>query len=137
MPKPERLVIDTTILFSALLYDGPERQPLKRPVQWMATDYNKEELKRILQKKAAYSLNDAEHLLELLPVIFIPLAQYENRIDEASVLIGGKDRKDIPCVALALSIANDGIWTSDRHFQGISGIRVWTSREILEEFEKD
>ena len=58
---------------------------------------------------------------ELLKILFkkthlVPLNKYMSKIPETIKLMGNIDRKDIPFIAIALVIKNNGIWTSDKHF---------------------
>lgn len=137
MPKPNRLIADTTVLFSGLVFNGLERQVIEKDIELISADFNQNELRRTLLEKTPLAPWEVERAMNDLPVTFAPLYAYQNQLHQADALIGHKDKKDVPAVALALSIANDGIWTSDKHFLGLKGIRVWTSREILQEFEKD
>jgi len=52
-------------------------------------------------------------------------------LEEANKLIGSIDPNDIPFVALALAVENDGIWSSDKHFKRIKGIKVWKTSDLL------
>jgi predicted nucleic acid-binding protein len=49
----------------------------------------------------------------------------------AEDLIGHKDPKDVPFLALALSVGNEGILTGDKHFTGlVCDIRIWNPAEL-------
>jgi len=41
-------------------------------------------------------------------------AAYVDKLGKAGSLLGGRDPKDTPYVALALALPADGIWTQDR-----------------------
>jgi predicted nucleic acid-binding protein len=45
------------------------------------------------------------------------------------------DESDAPFLALALSFPNDGIWSDDKHFKEQKLVRVWTTRDMLENLE--
>ena len=137
MPKPERLIIDTTVLFSGLVFNGLGRQVIEKGIELISTDFNQNELRRILLEKTPLAAWEVERAMQDLPVTFTPLYAYQHQLLQADALIGHKDKKDVPAVALALSIPNDGIWTSDKHFDGIRQINTWTSRKLLEIWQKE
>ena len=41
------------------------------------------------------------------------------------------DIEDVPFIALALSIGNDGIWSDDNHFQKQKKIKIWKTEEVI------
>ena len=55
----------------------------------------------------------------------------KDNLTKAHRIIGSIDPFDVPFVALALSIENDGIWSNDKHFENLKGIKVWKTAEIL------
>jgi len=46
--------------------------------------------------------------------------------------IGGRDLKDVPILALTLSLQRP-IWTEDRDFDGIQGISIRRTSDLLAE----
>lgn len=108
------------------------RQP---GIEWVSTDFNRNEVAKTLKQKGGLSAEDADDAIRGLPVFFVPRQIYQNQLPEADALIGHRDKKDVPAVALALTIPNDGIWTSDKHFDQITQFRIWTSRKLLENWE--
>ena len=46
-------------------------------------------------------------------------------------LISVIDEKDVPFIALALSIKNDGIWTNDKHFKKQKKIKIFTTQDLI------
>ncbi len=57
--------------------------------------------------------------------------KYAHKMEEAEEIIGEVDEKDVPFVALALSVPNDGIWSDDEHFKKQGAIRTWSTTEII------
>ena len=55
---------------------------------------------------------------------------------EAEKIIGNIDPKDVPFVALALAIENEGIWSNDKHFEEIKQIKIWKTSDLLEYIKK-
>jgi predicted nucleic acid-binding protein len=52
-------------------------------------------------------------------------------MEKAHKIIGSIDSFDVPFVALALSIDNDGIWSNDKHFKNLKGIKIWKTSDIF------
>ncbi len=135
MQKPVHVLADSTMLFSALLFNGPERRVLNSGAYLFYTsDFNVLELTDVFKRKQVFSEQEAIQVIQSQPVLVMPLAIYEQKLPMADEIIGGRDKKDVPLLALALSVDNDGIWSSDKHFREIAGleIRIWSSKELLE-----
>ena len=69
----------------------------------------------------------------------IALVDTENFIDkleEGKEIMASIDIEDVPFIALALSIGNDGIWSDDKHFQQQKKIKIWKTEEIIKMIEK-
>ena len=107
-----RILIDTNILFSALLYPGSKpAQALLHTAEnyeMVLCDRNISELRNILQRKAPKYLPDAEVLLAELPYDLIPA------VDHAEKLI--RDAKDQPILNAAIVADVDIILTGDNDF---------------------
>jgi len=66
-------------------------------------------------------------------ITIVEMDRYQDALDEANQLIGDKDKGDVPFLALALTVPNDGIWTQNvQDFQGQDSVRIWTTGELLE-----
>lgn len=140
-PETERmrLVIDTNILIAAFLKASITRRLLLHPhIQAFTADYSLEEFfyyQPLILKKAKYSKEYFEGLSQIiLPKIkILPEEAYEKKIETATRMIGGVDEKDIPLLALALTITNDGIWTYDHHFNAVKDrIKIWNTKELAQ-----
>ena len=126
-----RILVDTNILFSALLF------PHSKPAQALlyAVDYheivlcdrNLTELRDILKRKAPKYLPDAEVLIAELPYELIPA------VDHAEKLI--RDAKDQPILNAAIVADVDMILTGDKDFLslGLEHPRCLTVAQFLEE----
>ena len=107
-----RILVDTNILFSALLF--PLSKPAKALMhvasnhQMILTDRNIAELRNILQRKAPQYLPDAEVFLAELSYELIPA------VDNAEKLI--RDPKDQPILNAAIVSGVDIILTGDKDF---------------------
>ena len=107
-----RILIDTNILFSALVF--PHSRPAEALLhvanhhEMVLCDRNITELRDILQRKAPRFLPDAEVLLAELAYELIPA------VDHAEKLI--RDAKDQPILNAAIVSDVDVILTGDKDF---------------------
>jgi len=107
-----RILIDTNILFSALLF--PKSIPAKALLyaadnhEIVLCDRNLLEFRDIIQRKAPRLLADAEVLLAELPYDLIP------SVEHAEKLI--RDAKDQPILNAAILYDVDVILTGDKDF---------------------
>ncbi len=137
----KRFVIDTNIIFSALVKDSATRKILiDCPFELYApetliTEIRNYEL-RILQKSGLPKV-EFEVLFSLITekVTIISKKEYGQFVTKAKSLIPN-DEKDVPFVALALAISNDGIWSDDRDFQKQKTVKIWTTSDILDFLNK-
>ena len=107
-----RILVDTNILFSALLF------PNSRPAEalfyiaenhnMVLCDRNIAELREILQRKAPQYLFDAEVLLAELSYELIPAVNYAEKLI--------RDSKDQPILNAAIVYGVDIILTGDKDF---------------------
>ncbi len=58
-------------------------------------------------------------------------------LDKADKILGDVHKGDIPFLALALSMSNDGIWSEDKHFEKQDIVKVWKTKEIVELIKKN
>lgn len=126
-----RILVDTNILFSALLF------PHSKPAQVLLyavdhheivlCDRNITELRDILKRKAPKYLPDAEVLIAELPYELIPA------VDHAEKLI--RDAKDQPILNAAIVADVDAILTGDKDFLSLEmeHPRCLTAAQFLEE----
>lgn len=135
-----KFVIDTNIVFSALIKEGKTRELIMEvPLtlyapETLITDTKKYE--DLIIEKSGLTREEFEALFELITenITIVKKENYEESMYEAEKIIGHIDRDDIPFLALALSIENDGIWSDDRHFQMQDKIKVWKTEEVVKSF---
>lgn len=126
-----RILIDTNILFSALLFPGSK--PAKALLyaadhhEIVLCDRNLTELREILRRKAPRYLPDAEVLLAELSYELIPA------VDHAEKLI--RDAKDQPILNAAIVSNVDLILTGDKDFLSLAvdHPRCLTAAQFLEQ----
>lgn len=137
-----RLVLDTNILIAALIKDSLTRAILFLPdFEFLVPEYALEEVKRQRPKIARHShlkYREIDLLLSLLleSVTVVPAAKITPHLKAAEALIGNIDPGDVPFVALALAVENDGIWSNDRAFERLSGIKLWKTSDIRAYLQK-
>ena len=133
-----RLVIDANIIIAAFIQDSTVRRLLLRPGNvFYGPEFIVEEIrenfKEILEK-SGLSREDAKTILESIlgKVVIVPVQVIEEQLKQAERIMEKIDKDDVPYVALALAIRNDGIWSDDPHFQKLKGkIRVWRTAELI------
>lgn len=126
-----RILVDTNILFSALLF--PHSKPAQALLyavdhhEIVLCDRNITELRDILKRKAPKYLPDAEVLIAELPYELIPA------VDHAEKLI--RDAKDQPILNAAIVADVDAILTGDKDFLSLEmeRPRCMTAAQFLEE----
>ena len=128
-----RILVDTNILFSALLF--PQSKPAKALLlvadrhEMILCDRNIMELRDILSRKAPALLPDAEVLLAELSYELIPA------VDHAEKLI--RDAKDQPILNAAVISNVDIILTGDKDFLSLEmeHPKCMTAAQFLESEE--
>jgi predicted nucleic acid-binding protein len=132
-----RLVIDTSILISALLKDSVTRQILLfSSIDFLLPEYAFEEIEKHKDNvsiRSGLSRGEIEIVLSLIieNITIIPASKLKPYMEKAHKIIGSIDSFDVPFVALALSIDNDGIWSNDKHFKNLKGIKIWKTSDIF------
>lgn len=132
-----KLVIDTNVLISALLKNSITRELLLFPsLEFLLPEYALEEVeahKGSISKRSGLSEDEIDIVLSLLleNIAIVPASEIKPNLAKAHKLIGHIDQFDIPFVALALSVENDGIWSNDKHFENLKGIKVWKTADLL------
>jgi predicted nucleic acid-binding protein len=137
-----RLVVDTSILISSLIKRSVTREILLLPfMKFYIPEYALEELeahKPKISKLSGLSIDEIDILLNSLldNISIVPAQTIEPYLKEAGRIIGSIDPGDIPFVALALAVENDGIWSKDKHFKAIKQIKVWKISDLLMHLKK-
>ncbi len=132
------LIVDTNIIFSGLLRDSVTREMLidcpfvlyvPETVLFEIRKYENEIIKR-----SGLTKREFETLFSLITenITIVEKEKYQTKITEADKLIGHIDKGDVPFVALALTIPNNGIWTENEvHFKKQNKVKIWTTSDIL------
>ncbi len=135
-----KLVIDTNVILSALIQDGTTRVILLFPgLKLYTPDITFEEIeKHFTQITTKSGLKEAE-VRKILSVIrkrilIVPELRWVTFIPQAEQLIGKRDLKDAPFLAVALALELDGIWSNDKDFEAQNRIKVWKTTELVKLF---
>jgi|SRR3990167_6567920 len=132
-----RLVVDTSILISALLKDSMTREILLlSTVEFLIPEYAFEEFekhKNTISKRSGLKNEEIDLLMALLMenITIVPFLKLKPYMDKAYKIMGEIDHCDVPFIALALAVENDGIWSNDRHFEDLKDIKVWKTPDVL------
>jgi len=134
MDKPKILLIDATVLFSGLVYQGLKNKVLESGKYiFLTTEFVITELYRILAFKRGLSNESIAKLIVSIPIIAVDYNFIKDSLEEADRLIGFRDKSDVSLVALALTLKkHDGIWSTDADFDVVRNrFKVWKTRELL------
>mgnify|MGYP001565852338 CR=1 FL=1 len=135
-------IIDSNIIFSALLKEGKIRELLiDSPFILYAPEATLVEIRKheeVILKKSGLTKDEFRTLFGFIigNISIVNKEDYKKYIVEAEEIIGSVDRDDIPFIALALAIPNDGIWTEDNHFQKQKKIPIWKTEDIIKIVER-
>jgi predicted nucleic acid-binding protein len=135
------LIVDTNILFAGLLRNSTTRQLLlDPPCTLFAPETALKEIRKYggeIVRRAGFTKAEFELLFNFLAdnITIIEKERHAHKMREADKLIGSIDKGDVPFLALALSVPNDGIWTENvKHFSKQKKARIWTTKELLNQF---
>ncbi len=116
------LVVDANRIVSALLRDGATRAAvLKTRATLFAPEYLREEIGRHLPEiaqRTGISRGELEVVLNLLlrRIEWVAADAYRPHLARAKRAMGRVDPNDVPCLACALAVQADAIWSHDLDF---------------------
>lgn len=132
-----RLVVDTSILISALLKDSVTREILLfSTIEFLIPEYAFEEFEKHkdnISKRSGLNIEEIDILMTLLMenITIVPFLKLKPYMDKAYKIMSDVDHCDVPFIALALAVKNDGIWSNDRHFENLKDIKVWRTIDVF------
>lgn len=138
--KKVKIVIDSNVLFSALIKDALTRKLiLEYEEEFLFPQYIFEEMqkhKELLLKKSKMSEKEFSQLLNIIlrKVIIIPTEHLKAKEKEAKKLAQDIDPDDALFFACAL-VHNAIIWSDDKALKKQEQINVINTKEIKELFE--
>ena len=131
-----KLVIDTNIIISALIREGITRKLLLFPgIQLVTPEVTFEEIENhigLITTKSKLPKDDIQQILQILKkyIKTVPESHWWDHYTQAKSLIGKKDPKDVPFIAVAFAVTVDGIWSNDRDFESQSIFKVWKTTDL-------
>lgn len=133
-----KLVVDTSIIVSALLKDSTSRAILLNPkFDFYSPEFVFHEIgehEGEIIERSNISKEEFHVLLNtvLTNIGIIPREEFVEYMPKALDIMKNIDENDSPFIALALSFSNDGIWSEDEHFSKQGKVKVWKTKEIVE-----
>ncbi|MBT4191822.1 MAG: hypothetical protein HOE11_00790 [Candidatus Diapherotrites archaeon] len=133
-----RIIVDTNIILSALIKQGKTRTILTNPLhEFYTIEFAIKEIrkyKKLVVKKSGLTEEEFEIILSLTMdnIKIIEKKRIKQKIKEAKRLIEKTDPKDVPILASALSIPNDGLWSDDKHLKKQNKAKTYNTKEIIE-----
>jgi predicted nucleic acid-binding protein len=135
-----RLVVDTNVIFSALIAGGKTRELIiTADLELYVPEYFFTELmnnKDTVQEKTGLDRRNLDILLNLLfeSIHIVPKEEFEDQLSEATDVIGDTDPDDVPFLALARHLDAD-IWSDDQHFQEQDIVTTWKTHELIDHLD--
>ncbi|MGD0654087.1 MAG: PIN domain-containing protein [Thermoguttaceae bacterium] len=129
----EPLVIDANPIISALLGDTARELLFSHKFLFFSTQHTLFEVEKYLPNLAKRLDRPEEELyreFQLLSITVCQANEYDAHIKRANDLIGGRDAKDIPILALTLCLGCP-LWTEDRDFDNLSDILVRHTADLI------
>ena len=128
------LVIDANVIIAAMLRDSTTRKIL------LSGDILPVAPKRVVEKIEEYMIEISTRnalpiemnriVLRLLTshIRLVPVNVYKRFLRTAFESIGKRDPTDIPYLAVALAVNDDGIWSHDADFSSQSRFKVYSTK---------
>ena len=93
----------------------------------------------VISSKSGLAKKEIKLLIDTLAtnLKLVPLEEFVEGFGQAEEALNNIDEKDIPFLALALSIKCDGIWSNDKHLKEQRLVKVWNTLEIVSLFRDD
>ncbi len=129
----EPLVIDANPIVSALLGGAARGVVFSGRFTFYSTQHTLFEVAKylpVLAQRLGRAETDLFREYQCLPIAACQPERYDSHLAEAARLIGGRDRKDVPILALTLRLGCP-LWTDDRDFDGVPGIVVRRTIDLL------
>ena len=132
-----RIVVDTNRIIAALIKDGASRKLITHlKAEFITINFSKKEIEKYLKlilKKAKIDNEEFERIIEALErkMTNIDDRIIEKFIPKAKKIMDHIDPDDTPFIAAALA-TKAVIWSEDNHFQIQSKIKVYKTKELLE-----
>lgn len=127
------IVVDANPIMAALLGGTARGILFDRRFRFLTTKFTMQEVKSyipILAEKTRISANDIQETISLIPVEIYDETFYQNSINEAKMLIGPRDPKDVDILALVLK-TEAPLWSNDLDFEGLKGVTLLKTKDLI------
>ncbi len=137
-----KLVVDTNIIIASILKDSTTRKILLHPLfSFCIPDHAFIEIERHeeeLMRKSGLTRHRFHLILKRIQrrLTMVPEHEFAGFYPRAHKIMEDIDQTDAPFIALALSFDNNGLWSNDKHLEQQNAIRVWSTRELIEELRQ-
>jgi predicted nucleic acid-binding protein len=131
-----RLVVDTNIIFSALIRDSVTRHILLHiEAELLTVGFTYSELQKYkmeILKKSQASEEAVEIILQkiMAKINIVDDSLINLKFKDAYCIMKAIDIKDTPFLAAALATKSD-IWSDDKHFEKQNKVKVWKTKDIV------
>ena len=132
-----KLVIDSNRIIASLIKDSYSRSIIyNRKFEFFTPQFATEEIykyKKYILDKSGMNEKAFEDLIMLIfqKIIIVSKENYSLFIKQAEKIIS--DMKDAPFIALCLALDTEGVWSDDKHFLAQKKVRVFTTKDLLEQ----
>jgi len=129
----ESLVVDANPLLSALMGGKAWEILFSQKYCFVSTQFTLFEVQKYvpyLATKVGATETELLDAYNLLPVIVHQPHVFDSHVETARAMIAARDEKDVSILALALKLALP-IWSDDRDFEGLPGVAVIKTSELL------
>src|SRR3989338_3103981 len=136
-----KLVVDTNRIIAAIIKESASRRIIEtQEHEFIAPDFSLGEINKHsgeICKKGNLAKKEFDLLISLLfyRIGIIPAHAYKQNMDEAKELLGKRDAKDVPFLALAIAEKADGIWSDDNDFLVQRRIKVYKTKDLVLDFD--
>jgi len=133
----QRLVVDANEMLSALLGGAARAIIFSERFSLCSaqrTLFEVEKYLPCLAEKLGCPQQDLLRVFELLPIIACQPREYDEQVEKARLLIGGRDPRDTDVLALGLHLKCP-IWTEDKDFEHIQAVPVVRTRDLIATLE--
>ena len=131
------IILDSNVVMSALIKSSQTRQIIFHSgykfYHPKVALRNLEKYKEEIIKRSGMNSEEYEKLSKALfeNITLVDTENFLDKLEEAKEIMASIDIEDVPFIALALSIENDGIWSDDNHFQKQKKVKIWKTSDVL------
>lgn len=135
-----KIIIDSNVLFSALIEDSKTRELIlenEGPFLFPSFIFDEfEKHKKELYDKSEMQKGDFDELLKLITskVEIVPKEKLIPNKEKAVEIIRDRDKDDITFIACALAYPNSVIWSDDKKLKRQKKIVILNTQEIMDFF---